>query len=564
MTGPVSTVAMALTFAAGLALFMFGTGTLGAGLRRAAGGRIRKLISAVTGNRLTAMLAGALATVAVQSSGLVMVTLIGLVQSRLVTFTASLGIILGAEIGTTAMAQLIAFAPGDYSLQIFAAGFLLSMFRRRPEVGVAGEVLMGIGLLFFGIRLMGTAVSPLRSHPGFPVLIASLQHPLAGVLVGFGVTALIQSSSAFMGILIALATQGAITLEASIALMFGSNIGSCVMAAFGSLGAIRPAKRVFLAQLMFNVAGAAVFMLLIPPFADLVRMISPSDAGSGLARQIANAHTLYNLMLALLYLPVLDPYARLIERLLPDDPQEMGKIPFVRHLRDSALGTPLIALDLSRAEAARMTTILCRMTRALLHPFMRRQEERDLVYGDLTVVEGLRMREEKLDYLDRRITEYLIRIMKEDIGADEMRQTAALMTIVKELEGSGDVVESLLDRLQREPGDSVENLTPEGLAEIGRLHEQVCLELSVLAPAVRDMDSGRARAVLSERPAFEALFHDLEFSHMMRLRRLRRSEVSHDLHMELLLALETIHGSVMAVAGTIVKTGDNGKPRPVA
>ncbi|NTU93280.1 MAG: Na/Pi cotransporter family protein [Chlorobiaceae bacterium] len=556
MNGPLPIVPLLLSFAGGLALFVYGMRMLGAGLRKAAAGRISRIISTVTGNRLTALFAGALATVTVQSSGLVMVTLIGLVQSGIISFPGSLGIILGSEIGTTTMAQLIASAPDNYGLQIFAAGLMLSLAGRRPAIRITGEVLSGLGLLFFGLHHMGDAVIPLRTHPPFLALLSSLQSPLPGVLAGIVATTLIQSSGAFMGILISLGLQGAVTLDTAIPLMIGANIGSCVMAGIGSIGTIRAAKRVFLAQLMFNVAGAAMFLWFIPAFSDLVRAISPPMEAGGLARQIANAHSIYNLLLAIIFLPLLKPFAGIIERLLPDDPEEKGKIPSVWYLRNSALATPLVALGFARAEAARMTKILGRMIRALPHPFLQNEAGRDVVYGDLNVLEGLRMREEKLDYLEGRVTEYLIRILKADITGDETHQAAALMTIVKELEAAGDVVEMLLDKLQREWLDDAERFSEEGREEIGRLHTQVCLEIAALTPAVLDMDGRRARAILNERPVFHAMFQGLEFSHLKRIRKMSVSEKSHGLHMELLMALETIHRLSMQVAETIVKTSE--------
>ena len=483
-----------------------------------------------------------------------MLTLIGLVQSRILTFSQSLGVVLGAEIGTTTMAQLIAFSPGEFGLPLFAVGFFLSLVRRQRSLALFGEALSGLGLLFFGLRLMGMAVEPLQSSQQFLSMLTALEHPLLCLLVGAVMTALIQSSGAFVAILITLAQQGALTLEVAVPLMFGANIGTCITAAIGSAGSVRPARRVFLAQLVFNVTYAIFFLIMLPLWLDLIRAISPPASEGGLARQIANAHTFSNLFMALLFLPFLPQFGRFLVRLLPDDPEEMGRIPAVWHLRDSALATPEVAVGLARLEVSRMNKILGRMSRALPEPFLGGERGRDLIYSRMPTSEGLLMREEKLDFLEKQVTAYLIRVMQEAVAEPLIREAAALMALAKELEAAGDVVETLLADF---PSDGCSReLTREGRREIAQLHEEVCREIAAMSLAIEEMNPRRASAVLEEGRNFNHLFLELGFSHMRRIRSRPESERTHDLHMELLRALEVLHHQAMSMARTIIRAAD--------
>jgi len=541
-----------LLFAGGLAVFLLGMKSLNAGLRKASSGRIAEWLSSITGNSLSALLSGAVATVAVQSSSMVMLTLIGLVQSQILTFSQSLGVMLGAEIGTTTMAQLIAFSPGEFGLPLFAFGFFLSLVRSRRALALFGEVLSGLGLLFFGLKLMGLALEPLQSSRQFLAILTTLQNPLICVLAGTVMTALIQSSGAFIAILITLAQQGAITLDVAVPLMFGANIGTCITAAIGSVGTIRPARRVFLAQLLFNFTFVIVFLAILSPYLELIRAISPPASEGGLPRQIANAHTFSNLFMALFFLPFLPRFGRFLTRLLPDDPEETGRIPSVWHLRDSALGTPEVAVGLARMEISRMNKILGRMSRALPEPFLGTGRGHDIIYSSLPVSEGLMMREEKLDFLERKVTAYLIRVMQEAVAEPLIREAAALMALAKSIESAGDVVETLLADF---PAGGFDNgLTSEGKREIAQLHEQVCREIAAMSLAIEEMSPRRALAVLGEGRTFDRMFFELGFSHSKRIRSRPESGRTHDLHMELLRALEVLHHQAMSMARTIIRS----------
>ena len=238
-TGAISWAALIMTLAGGLALFLYGMEKMSEGMKKSAGNRMRNILSALTNNRIIGMVVGAFVTMVIQSSSATTVMLVSFVQAQLMTFVQCLGVILGADIGTTITAQLIAFKLTDYALLMIAVGFTLTMFSKKDSTKYIGEAILGFGILFFGMKLMSDAMKPLRTYQPFINMLRGLENPILGLLVGTVFTALIQSSSAFTGIIIVLAQQGLLTLEAGIPLVMGANIGTCITAGLASIGTSR-------------------------------------------------------------------------------------------------------------------------------------------------------------------------------------------------------------------------------------------------------------------------------------------------------------------------------------
>jgi len=560
MQNEISFLPIALSFAGGLALFLYGIRVMSGGLKKAAGRRMRDFIAKITDNRFTGLLAGALATMMVQSSSTIMVMLVGLVQSNLMTYVQALSIILGAEIGTTAMAQLIAFRIHEHALPVFAVGFVLNLSSRREGLRNAGEAIYGFGLFLFGMSLMSGAVAPLRSYEPFIDLLRYMENPLYSVLAGMLLTALMQSSGAFIGIVITLAQQGTLTLDAGIPMLLGANIGTCITASLASIGTLRPARRVALAQVLFNVTGVAIFLFLIPVYADFVRMISPSVGlpGTVIPRQIANAHTLYNIFMAVIFLPFIALWAKLLIRLIPDNPGETRLQPSVWYITNSALSAPSLALSYARAETARMNRIVERMAGAMLPVFNGSDAARDKVFPELSVAGGIRMREEKVNYLESRVSEYLIAISRQELGERESLETFALMNIVKDQEAIGDSIESLLQKLPEKTREQPSGMTIEGKADLAALHAFICSEIAMLTVAIEEMSARQASNVLHGDRDFLVLSVDAESRHLQRLRTLPESAMTHDIHMDLLHSFEEIHHYCKSIARSIInqETGE--------
>lgn len=297
---------------AGLALFLYGVTNLANGMRAVAGDRMRQILARVTTNRYAGVASGTLATAVLDSSSVTIIMVIALVDAGLLPFVQSLGVILGANIGTTISSQLIALDVGKYAPIVMVVGLLLQLLGRSENARQAGTAVMGLGLVFFGLTQMGVAVEPLKASGQFTNLMSRLESPLLGVAAGAVTTLVLQSSSATVGIAITLASQGLLTLPAGIAIMLGAEIGTCADTLFATLGRSREALRAGIFHLLFNVATVSLGLALLGPLTSFA-----SALGGDAARQIANAHVAFNVLGVLLVVLALGPIARGLERLVP-------------------------------------------------------------------------------------------------------------------------------------------------------------------------------------------------------------------------------------------------------
>ncbi|MDA7888411.1 Na/Pi cotransporter family protein, partial [Akkermansiaceae bacterium] len=295
---------MIMSLLGGLALFLYGMEQMSGALKAIAGDGLRKLLSGLTKNRFMGVITGAFTTAVVQSSSVTTVLVVGFISAGLMTLTQSVGVIMGANIGTTITAQIVAFKVTKYALAIVAIGFSMIFISKQDKIRQVGTALMGLGLVFFGMGLMSNATNPLRDYQPFIDTMARMDNPFFGILVAAAFTALVQSSSATTGIVIVLALDGFISLEAGITLAFGANLGTCVTAILAAIGKSVEAKRAAAVHVIFNIIGVILWIGFIGQLADWVEAISPKypnlEGGARLAkevpRQIANAHTLFNVV----------------------------------------------------------------------------------------------------------------------------------------------------------------------------------------------------------------------------------------------------------------------------
>ena len=337
----------------GLALFLYGMRKMTEALKTVAGGGMKTLLARLTTNRFTAALAGLLITAVTQSSSVTTVMVVGFISAGLMTLSQSIGVILGASVGSTITTQIIAFKVTKYALVLIAVGFLLELTARKEVIKHYGIVVMGLGLLFFGIELMSQATYPLRSYTPFIELMQSMKNPFLGILIGTIFTAIVQSSAATIGVVIVLAGEGFISLNAGIALAFGANIGTCITALLATIGKPREAVRAAVVHVVYKVLGVLIWLAFIPQLAAVVRGFSPSAPElEGMARlavetprQIANAHTLFNVANMILFIGFTGPLARIAQRLVPDRPEVEPERIKPRFLEEYFLQTPALALD---------------------------------------------------------------------------------------------------------------------------------------------------------------------------------------------------------------------------
>ncbi len=534
----------------GLALFLYGIEMMSDGMKKTAGDGLRSVLAALTRNRVIALLAGAFVTMIVQSSSATTVMLVSFVQAQLMTFAQSLGVILGSDIGTTVTAQLIAFKLTDYAMLMIAVGFLMRMVGPNDKVKNLGEFILGFGILFYGMKVMSDTMKPLRTFPAFIDFLKTLENPFLGLLVGSLFTGLIQSSAAFIGIVIVLAEQSFIPLEAGIPMIFGANIGTCITAGLASIGTTREAKRVALAHVLFKICGVILFLPWIPLFTDVIRELA-AQYGSGPARQIANAHTIFNVSIALIFLPFTTLFAKLIMKILPNKPDDIAMQLTVKHLDDAVILSPALAIDLARAEISRMARIVYRMLEAFLTPFLTDKPTQDIYRPKLSTVKGIETRELKVNYLHTKITDYLLRLGGQELSRSQTLELYGMLSIVKELETIGDILLRNMIPLIGKKRSSKFDFSDEGKAELERYHKKMILQIRRLEDAFTEKNTQRARKIMDREGKYlemESLYRE---RHLERVCQSREESVqTHEIHMELMGLMTEIIIHTTSIAKT--------------
>ena len=556
-------IALAMGLAGGLGLFLYGIGLLSRGMKKFSGPKLRKIITALTESRTRGILVGIFATIVFQSSSATTVMLVSLVDAGVLQFAKSLGVILGADIGTTVTTQLIAFKITDYALIGIAIGFLVIIVGKSDLTRAIGEGILGFGFVFFGIHLMSGAMQPLQTFQPLIQLLQRLENPLLGLLLGAVFTAVIQSSAAFTGIIIVLASHGILTLEAGIPLLFGANIGTTVTAGLASLNAGREAKKVALAHTMFKIGGVALFLFWIPAFADFIRLISPAPATltgdifshyAAVPRQIANAHTIFNVSLAVIFLPFTGFISRYLDRIIPPAPRLHGIQPVTVHLDNSLLSTPDLALKLARAEIREIGGMTLEMMQNIIVPFIEPEKSKDVVYPQISLMKGLKLREEKVDFLDEQVSGYLYELSRESLTARQVNEIYALVYIARDLEAIGDIIDKTMVPLAVKKLSLDLDFSAEGKEELSAYHLQAIKQLSRSMAAIKSLNREQAQKILLKGARYFGLGDEFKRTHFDRVRKaVSESMVTDEVHVELLLQLEKINSHTSSIARAIME-----------
>jgi len=524
----------------GMALLLYGLQLTGEGLQRAGGARLRQILTHLTANRVSAALTGAAVTALIQSSTATTVMLIGFVQAGLLSLPQAMGIILGADVGTTFTVQLIAFRLYDWAFLLVGLGFSVLFFARRRLFRDLGQAVLGFGLIFLGLKLMMDGMAPLRSSPLVgQTLLAFADTPLLGVVAAALFSALVHSSAATIGLALALASHGLLTLAGAVPIVLGANIGTCATALAASLGSTTEAKRVAVAHIAFKLLGAAVALPLLGPFIQLVAA-SAADP----ARQIANAHTFFNVGISLLFLPFQGAAGRLIVWAVPDRPEEEQRFR-TRYLDDRFADQPGLALGQATREALRMADIVQGMFRDAAEVFRSGSQE---------LLEDVERRDDQVDYLEREIKLYLTRLGKQTMTPDLAHREIALLGFIGNLENIGDIIDKNLMELARKKLFRGGRFSESGEAELMDFHAQIGKNLERAIAAFATWDRTLAHEVLEQRAVIRQRERDLRQSHIDRLRAgLAESVETSEIHLDVLTNLKRINSHVTAIVYPIVE-----------
>lgn len=480
----------------GLALFLFGMDQMSDGLKAAAGDSLRNVLAKLTTNRFSGAATGAFVTAILNSSSVTTVLVVGFITAGIMNLAQSIGVIMGANIGSTVTAQIVAFNITQYALLPVAVGFLMLFTAKQEKVRYYGMMVMGLGLVFFGMGVMSQAMNPLRSYEPFLELMQRMENPLLGIVVGAVFTALVQSSAATTGIAIVMASEGLLSLPAGIALALGSNVGTCATALLAAIGKPTDAVRAAMAHVIFNIAGVLLWVGFISLLADLVVAVSPSypdlsgtdRAAQEVPRQIANAHTAFNVINTFVFIGFTTQIARLVEWLVPDKPVRQDVIVEPRFLDSDAASAPAVALEQVRMEFGHMGEIAMSMYKEIRPAVLEHDPEH---------VNTIARRDDQVDLLNDAVMEYLQQLSSADLTDAQSAELAHLLSATDNLESLADVVESELSRTALTAiAENIE--TSERTRELFQgLYRLVGSAAELAIQAVRDNDQSCAQQVMT-------------------------------------------------------------------
>lgn len=474
-----------LSLLGGLALFLHGMQMMSSGLEAAAGNQMKNILERLTANRFLGVLVGAVITAVIQSSSATTVMVVGFVNAGMMTLNQAVWIIMGANIGTTVTGLLIALDVGALAPFFAFIGVVLMVFIKDPKLQHIGQILAGLGVLFIGMDMMSSAMSPLRESEGFIRLMSTFSNPILGILAGAGFTAIIQSSSASVGILQALANSGVIGLSSAVFVLFGQNIGTCITAVLAAIGTNRNAKRATIIHLMFNVIGTIIFttLFVLFPIARVIdgSMVLQGAFGSFLsnvlpgtpAGQIAMVHTSFNILTTLLLLPLGNYLAKLAVRILPEQKQEQEiesmhleyLAPVSASGKEGGLGLSAIVVDQLRNELHRMLDMARDNVETSFEAILNR---------DPGKLEDVEQREEYIDFLNREISRYVSHLISFETNEQDSRVVSSFFTISGNIERIGDHADNLAGYTRMLVAKNVK-LSPIAQKEVEQMRD-VCLE----------------------------------------------------------------------------------------
>ncbi len=451
MTNPFAEFDLWAGLFGGLALFLFGMDIMTQALKSAAGDYMKDILGKLTRNRFVGVGMGAMVTAIIQSSSVTTVILVGFISAGLMSMSQSVAVIMGANIGTTITAQILAFNVTKLALPIIAIGFTIAFTARRNNWRQYGLIILGLGMVFYGMGVMSDALNPLRTYDPFIQFMTSMQNPILAAGLGMVFTAVVQSSSATTGILIVMASQGLIQLEPAIAIVLGANIGTCITAGLAAIGKPREAVRAAAAHTIFNVAGVLVWIGFIPQLADLAMLISPAQEhlsdtyrlAAETPRQIANVHTFFNIANVLLFIPFTTQLARLVEWMIPDRPIRPDAAMQPKYLDRSILSTPSIALEAARLEIRRLGKRVRAMFAAIMPV---------AITGNRVELGKVRAMDKVVDALHLVIIEYLGEVSLSTLTKRQSKELMQLVETANDLEHVGDriatdIVRSAMKRI---------------------------------------------------------------------------------------------------------------------
>ena len=497
---------IAISLIGGLGMFLYGMNVMGDGLQKAAGEKLKKIIEMLTTNRIMGVLVGTLVTAIIQSSSATTVMTIGFVNAGIMSLQQAVGVIMGANIGTTVTAQLVSFNIEKYAPIAIGIGMVFWFFTKKKNIKNISEILIGFGILFVGMNFMKEAAAPVSEMSQVhDAMLYLSKNPVLGILAGFLITGTIQSSSASIGILIVLASQGLLPITAALPVLYGDNIGTCVTSLLSTIGASRNARRAAIMHLCFNVIGTLLFIIVLSkPIIALVTSIDPTNV----PRQIANAHTLFNVVNVIVLLPFSTYLVKLATKLVPyTEDEDLENIHTTKFLDERILETPSIALSNTVDEVSRMAS---RSTRALnsaydaVKTFSHEKREKTFEY------------ERMINTLQLDITNYLFALSNRNLSDIERIKADVLFHIVNDIERVGDHADNIAE-ISQFMEDKKVIFTEDARNELDTIFELASKNFYDSITALKTSDFELAATITEREREINILEQNARNSHMARL-----------------------------------------------
>ena len=533
----------------GLGLFLYGMNLMGESLEKVAGSKMKKIIELLTKNIFMGVLLGAVVTAVIQSSSATTVMVVGFVNAGLMGLPQAVGVIMGANIGTTVTAQIVSFDLTGMAPLALGIGILLYLFAGNEKYKQVGEVFIGFGLLFTGMESMKLAVSPLAEYKGFTDLLSTFgRYPILGLLLGFGITAIIQSSSAAMGMLVVLASQGLVPLSSALPILYGQNIGTCVTSLISSIGANKNAKRAAMIHLIFNILGTIIFLILLNGI--VVKFVVSLDPGN-VARQIANVHTIFNIVSTILLLPCNKLIVKLAMRIVPDkeDEIEEDESRVIKYIDDRMIQTPPIALASTIKEVARMGEKARDSVDYAMEGILEASSEG---------IERCFKQEKSINQLQKTILNYLLKLSKAPLSEEDRETVDTLFNTVNDIERIGDHAENLAEIAQSAIDGQV-YFSEQGQNEISDMYNKVIASYSYALESMVTSDVNLACKVIKMEEQVDIMEESCRVNHMRRLNNNLCSIDNGIIYFEILANFERISDHAANIAEKVIQQKTNDK-----
>ena len=531
----------------GLGLFLYGMNLMGEALEKAAGSKLKKIIELLTSNIFMGVIVGTIVTAIIQSSSATTVMVVGFVNAGIMTLPQAVGVIMGANIGTTVTAQLVSIDINGLAPIALGIGIILYLFTNKPKTKHIAEVLIGFGILFTGMDFMKEAVKPLAEYSGFTnALLTFGKYPILGLLLGFGITAIIQSSSASMGMLVVLASQGLIPLNSALPILYGQNIGTCVTSLLSSIGASISARRAALIHLMFNVLGTIIFLIFLNGI--VVKAVVYMDPDN-VARQIANVHTIFNITSTLMLLPFNKIIIKLATKLAPDNNTEDDDVKVVKYIDDRMIETPSIALVNVEKETLRMGE----KSRESLDSAMTgifEKSEKDL--------SNTLKKEKVINELQKTILNYLLKLSKAPLNEESREVIDSLFNTVNDIERIGDHAENLAELGKSSIVNDVV-FSDNARSELSDMYNKVLSTYTYSLESMRTSDVDLACKVIKMEEQVDIMEKTCRLNHMRRLNNNMCSIDNGIIYLEILTNLERVSDHAVNIAQQVIAQSVNSK-----